>query len=97
MTWLTVLQLANILIPLIVLPYIVRIFGADLFGKVSYAQNIISYLTLLINFGFDYSATREIAINKNNIELRNKIFWTVIKAKSLLLVLSLLLLVILYF
>jgi len=95
-TWLTVLQLANILIPLIVLPYIVRVLGTEAFGRVSYAQNVISYLTLLVNFGFDYSATREISINKDIHETRNRIFWTVIKAKSILLLVSFMLLVILY-
>ncbi|MBR7154627.1 MAG: oligosaccharide flippase family protein, partial [Paludibacteraceae bacterium] len=40
-----VLQVANYLIPFLVLPIISRILGASLFGSVSYAQNIISYLT----------------------------------------------------
>jgi polysaccharide transporter, PST family len=97
MTWLTLLQFANYLIPLLIIPYIVRVLGAETFGKVSYAQNIISYFTLIINFGFDYSATREIAINKNNTEIRNSIFWSVIKQKAILLVFTFIALIILYF
>lgn len=97
MTWLTVLQFANYLIPLLIIPYIVRVLGADTFGKVSYAQNIISYLTIIINFGFDYSATREIAINKYNREIRDTIFWTVIRQKLLLMFVSFSILMVLYF
>jgi PST family polysaccharide transporter len=58
MAALSILQVANYLIPLLVLPVISRVLGASLFGSVGYAQNIISYLTLLVNFGFEYSATR---------------------------------------
>jgi len=97
MTWLTVLQFANYLIPLLIIPYIVRVLGADVFGKVSYAQNIISYFTLIINFGFEYSATREIAINKNNKLVITQIFWSVLKQKIVLLIISFVGLLILYF
>ena len=97
MTWLGVLQFANYLIPLLIIPYIVRILGADVFGKINYAQNIISYFTLLVNFGFEYSATREIAVNKGNKNAIKEIFWSVIKQKSLLLLLSFVGLIVLYF
>ena len=97
MTWLTVLQFANYLIPLLIIPYIVRVLGVEIFGKVTYAQNIISYFTLTINFGFDYSATREIAINKADKNARERIFWSVIKQKTILLLLSFAGLLILHF
>ena len=86
MTWLTVLQFANYLIPLLIIPYIVRVLGTDVFGKVSYAQNIIFYLTIIINYGFEYSATQEIAIHKDDHQKVRSIFWTVIRFKSLLLI-----------
>ena len=97
MTWLSILQFANYLIPLLIIPYIVRILGAEIFGKITYAQNIISYFTLLVNFGFDYSATREIAINKGKPSDITQIFWSVMKQKTLLLIISFVGLIILYF
>jgi len=97
MTWLGVLQFANYLIPLLIIPYIVRILGADIFGKITYAQNIISYFTLIVNFGFEYSATREIAINKGNKPALTQIFWSVLKQKALLLLFSFIGLFFLYF
>lgn len=93
-TWLTIIQSANYIVPLIVIPYIVRIVGVELFGKISYAQNIVSYFTLVINFGFDYLATREISINKGDKHEINRIFWSVIKQKVLLFVVSFLVLII---
>lgn len=88
MVSLGVLQVANYLIPFLVLPIISRILGASLFGSVSYAQNIVSYLTLLINYGFEYSATRQISIARNDKSKTDAIFWAVIANKFLLLLLS---------
>ena len=88
MTALGVLQIANYLIPLLVLPVISRVLGASLFGSVGYAQNIVSYLTLLVNFGFEYSATRQIALAGDDLVRKRHLFWAVIFAKGMLLLLS---------
>ena len=88
MVSLGVLQIANYLIPFLVLPVISRILGATLFGSVSYAQNIVTYLTLLVNYGFEYSATRQISIAREDKQRTDAIFWSVIMAKSCLLLLS---------
>ena len=92
-----VLQVANYLIPFLVLPIISRILGASLFGSVSYAQNIVTYLTLLINYGFEYSATRQISIAREDKAKTDAIFWSVIAAKGMLLILSFAILAVLPF
>ena len=89
--------MANYLIPFLVLPIISRILGASLFGSVSYAQNIITYLTLLINYGFEYSATRQISIAREDKAKTDAIFWSVIAAKGMLLILSFAILAVLPF
>ena len=87
-TSLGLLQLANYVMPIIIVPIIVRILGVEIFGKITYVQNIISYTTIFINFGFDYSATKQIAINKNNQPRINQIFCNVISFKTLFLLAS---------
>lgn len=77
-------QVANYAIPILIIPYVVRALGVDAFGAASYAQNIAAYLTLLVTYGFDYSATQEIAIHKEDAEKVRQIFWRVISAKLLL-------------
>ena len=89
--------MANYLIPFLVLPIISRILGASLFGSVSYAQNIITYLTLLVNYGFEYSATRQISIAREDKAKTDAIFWSVIAAKGMLLILSFAILAVLPF
>jgi PST family polysaccharide transporter len=87
-TWLALLQIANYLIPLLIIPYVVRALGPEVFGKVSYAQNIIFYFTIIINYGFDYSATQAIAVNKHDKEKVSNIFWTVSATKAVLFCIS---------
>lgn len=87
-TSLGVLQVANYLIPLIIIPFITRIFGTEVFGRVSYAQNIVVYLTLIVNYGFEYSATRQIALAKADANRMRDVFWSVIVMKCVLLAVS---------
>ena len=95
MVSLGVLQVANYLIPFLVLPIISRVLGPSLFGSISYAQNIVTYLTLLINYGFEYSATRQISIARDDKKKTDAIFWSVIVAKTALLGISFLILAVL--
>lgn len=90
---LSFLQGANYILPLITLPYLVRVLGIDNFGTVMFAQAIIVYFNLLTEFGFNMSATREISICKKNKDKVSEIFIAVFIIKAVLLVISFLLLV----
>ena len=35
-------QLANYVIPILIIPFVTRALGVDAFGKASYAQNIVT-------------------------------------------------------
>ncbi len=89
-------QIANYLIPLLLIPYVTHKLGTDAFGKASYAQNIGIFLTLLVNYGFDYSATQQVALNKEDHGKLQTIFSTVILFKLFLFLLSLLIVGVLY-
>lgn len=97
MFFLNLLQVANYLIPLLLIPYVVRALGVDAFGKVTYVQNIIAYFTILVNYGFEYSATQEISFAKESKARLNIIFWNVIISKIFLLLVAFILLIVLYF
>lgn len=84
-----IVQIANYVFPFITVPIVSRIIGPDKFGVLSFASSFVTYFTLLINFGFDLSATRAIAANRNNPEERSKIFNQVVTAKTLLFAVSL--------
>lgn len=88
--WMAVFQAANYVIPILLIPYISRILGVDSFGQVTYMQTMAQYATFFINFGFEYTSTRAIAVNRDNPEKVRSIFWGTIYAKLLLTVISLL-------
>lgn len=53
-------QFANYLFPLFTLPYLARILGVEGFGKLTVAQALAQYLYLVLEYRFQFSATREV-------------------------------------
>ena len=82
------LQGVNCLIPVLVIPFIVRVLVVEVFGKVSFAQSVVQYFTILVTYGFDYSATKEIASHREERNRTASIFWGVISAKFTLFILA---------
>jgi PST family polysaccharide transporter len=61
--FLSVIQLANQLIPLVSIPYLASVLGPAGWGRLAVAQSFGLYLTTILEYGFNLSATREIAGN----------------------------------
>ncbi|MDH4460407.1 MAG: oligosaccharide flippase family protein [Flectobacillus sp.] len=89
LSYLTVLQLFNLILPLLSYPYLIRTLGKDNWGMLVYIQTITGYLAVIVNFGFNVTGTRDISLNVNNIVERNKIGTTIYLTKAVLFVGSL--------
>lgn len=81
----------NFSLPLLITPYAVRIIGIELFGIVSIAQYLTQYFNIIVDYGFNLTATREISINEQDNYKISKITSTVIIIKLLLILVSFLL------
>lgn len=95
--YLSALQLFTLFIPIIIYPYLIRVIGKEIWGEIVFAQVIISYASLFINFGFDVSATRDVSVNRDNpIELSKivssvfitKLFFGLISTLSVILLIN---------
>jgi len=94
---LSILQVLDYFLPLITLPYLVRILGPEKFGLIAFAQSLIVYFLVLTNYGFNLSATREISINREKEEKVSEIFSSVMIIKFLFGVLSFVILILMLF
>ena len=83
-----ILQITNILIPLITLPYLVRTLGVESFGLVSFAQVFAMFFIMFVDFGFNLSIVRIISVDSEDKEKVSEIFSSVIVIKLILILLS---------
>ncbi|WP_446919834.1 oligosaccharide flippase family protein, partial [Klebsiella pneumoniae] len=85
---LTFIQGVSFLIPLITMPYLIRVLGFNNYGMFILTQAIAQYVLLFSDFGFNLSSTKKVARNQNN-ELRvSIIFWSTIFGKFILFLIS---------
>ena len=85
---LLVLQAANYLLPLLILPFLVRVLGTDKFGLVMFAQSLAVFLTVFVDFGFNLSGTREISLARDDKNKLSEIFNAIMIVKLLLIVVA---------
>lgn len=63
---LSVVQAGNYLVPLLALPYLARVLGAQAYGEVVFVQTVMMFAILVVDFGFSWSATRDIAAARSD-------------------------------
>lgn len=94
---LTILQVLNMFLPLLILPFLVRKLGLESFGLLIFSQAFVAYFTLIIDYGFNISATREISTHKGDKNYISKVFYSVFFIKLFLFLISTLLVSIIIF
>lgn len=80
----------NILLPILVLPYLLKTLSVESFGVYSFVFAFSQFVILFVDFGFNISATKKIAENYENQDLVRETFWNIIFIKWMLSIISLL-------
>lgn len=88
LSYLSVLEGVNILVPFIVLPYLLHVLGKEIYGLIIFAQATVAYLAILQNFGLNTLAVKETSINRDNKILLSGIVSNVFVFKGLLFIIS---------
>lgn len=57
---LMIFNIAKILFPFFTLPYLTRVLSTDTYGSVTYVKTVMTYMQILVDFGFVLSATKDI-------------------------------------
>lgn len=78
------LQGTSYILPLVTLPYLVRVLGPEKFGLITFAQAFIQYFVVATDYGFNLSATREVAVHRDNPQKLGEIISAVMVIKILL-------------
>jgi polysaccharide transporter, PST family len=81
---LSIVQGTNFLLPLLVMPYVISRIGADGFGVIAVAQVCMVYLSTIADYGFNLTATRDIALYKDDPSKISTIFFTVLATRLLI-------------
>lgn len=78
------LQISYYVLPLVTVPYLVRVLGPEKFGLVAFGQSLIAFFVFFVNYGFDLTATREISLKRKSNKEVSSISCSVWIAKAFL-------------
>lgn len=65
-SYLSLLELFGLFSPLVTYPYLIKVLGKDTYGAVVMAQSIAAYLVIIVNFGFNVSAAKDVSKHRGD-------------------------------
>ena len=86
--YLSLLQIAGYAFPLITMPYLARVIGPEGFGKIAFASAVVVWFQTIADWGFNYTATRDVAQNRDDKEKVSRIFSNVLWSRCILTILG---------
>lgn len=72
------IQVTNYGLPILTMPYLVRTLGISNYGLLAFSQSLGQYFKLIIDYGFDLSATRAISLVPEDREACSRAFSSVL-------------------
>lgn len=89
-------QFANYLLPLLTFPFLARVLQPRMFGALMISQVLSQYVFIIQDYGFNFTATREVAQHRQNPQKLGEIAGSVFGVKLLLILPSVLFMIIAY-
>jgi PST family polysaccharide transporter len=85
-------QAGSYILPVINIPYLLRVIGPEHYGLIAFSQAVMAYFVTLNDYGFNLSATRELAVHRDDPVLRSELYSAVMAIKCGLCLVSFLIL-----
>lgn len=89
------IQFAGYLLPIVTVPYLVRVLGPGGYGAVAFGRSLIGVFILFVDYGFAWSATRKVSLERDNLSTVSLTAFGVWGAKAVLCCVGLVVLLIL--
>jgi PST family polysaccharide transporter len=83
---LVVLQILNVLLPFLTIPYLMSTVGVERFGLLTFVHSFVLFLVIFVEYGFNITTTREISIHSDKKKEIERIYSEVLSTKLLLLI-----------
>ncbi len=96
-SYLSLMRFINIGFKFFLIAYLIRVLGEKNYGLVTWLDSVIQYFLMIINFGFNIYAAKYIVDYKNDSTKINEIVSSIYVIKTILFILSLLIVVCLSF
>jgi PST family polysaccharide transporter len=61
-----VLQVGSYMLPIVTIVFLARLLGPQGWGGLAFMQAFAGYVMLVVTYGFNYSATREVARHRDD-------------------------------
>lgn len=91
------LQLINLVLPLVTLPYMISVVGFEKYGIVVLALSLVTYFQSLTDYSFTITGTRDVAVFKTSLRKLQLIYSKIMTVKLFFLCISLVVLLCLVF
>lgn len=85
---LSVLKVFNLILPFVTLPYLIKTLGFEQYGAIILAMALMQYFQAITDYGFNLSATRDIARHRHSKRQLSLIYSKVMASKIILLCIS---------
>lgn len=82
--FLAIIQSSNVLISIISVPLLIQSIGVDQFGLVNLSLSVIILLNILVGFGYNLSAPRQVAISQQDKDALSHLVSNIFSAKFIL-------------
>lgn len=85
---LALVQGADYLVPLLAIPYLLRVLGSEGYGKIAFIQAFCMYFVMLTEYGFGWTGTRRVAVERSDRARVSATFWEVQTVRLLMALIS---------